>query len=210
SNFCNALLAEKFRQPPQTYLISASLNANEEFRRLGRDEVDVLNACLNAKLPVNETEEVFDVCQAIQVMNQRAKDEGRRQGQEEGRMEALVRTVKNLMKNGKVSAEQAMDILDIAQCDRRRFCQSCKCSGGKIHLPPDACGVRWGIFSAMRKTKNSGQGGTGNGDDFGHRRREQQYRARVYAGGGPAFHCPGAHRSGENRGRVRPGASQPV
>ncbi|MCD8376409.1 MAG: hypothetical protein LUD69_05650, partial [Oscillospiraceae bacterium] len=25
SNFCNALLAEKFRQPPQTHLISASL-----------------------------------------------------------------------------------------------------------------------------------------------------------------------------------------
>ena len=46
------------------------LDADESFRHLGRAEVDVLNACVGAKLAVKEGEEAIDVCLAIEQMNE--------------------------------------------------------------------------------------------------------------------------------------------
>lgn len=48
------------------------LYADKSFRHLGRNEVDVLNACVGAKIMVNEGEEAIDVCLAIQQMNEEA------------------------------------------------------------------------------------------------------------------------------------------
>lgn len=48
------------------------LDADESFRHLGRNEVDVLNACVGVKKAVNEGEEAIHVCLAIQQMNEEA------------------------------------------------------------------------------------------------------------------------------------------
>lgn len=48
------------------------LDADKSFRHLGRNEVDVLNACVGAKISVNEGEEAIDVCLEIQQMNEEA------------------------------------------------------------------------------------------------------------------------------------------
>lgn len=42
------------------------LDADESFRHLRREEVDVLNACVGAKIAVKEGEEAIDVCLEIQ------------------------------------------------------------------------------------------------------------------------------------------------
>lgn len=51
--------------------------ANERFRHLGRNEVDVLNACVNDKLTINKGEKGFDVCQSIQTIADRAAEQKR-------------------------------------------------------------------------------------------------------------------------------------
>ncbi len=103
--------------------LSKLLNSDVEFQRLGRDEVDVLNACVNAKLTMQKDEEVLNVCLAIQTMNQRAREDGQREGRKEGRkegqVESLLRCVKSLMHSTGMSAEQAMDALAISEDDRK-------------------------------------------------------------------------------------------
>lgn len=86
------------------------LASNEAFKHLGRDEVDVLNACTKAEITMVKNEEVIDVCQAIQVMNQRAADSER--------ITTLVKNVKSLMKVMGLTEEQAMNVLEISESDR--------------------------------------------------------------------------------------------
>lgn len=51
------------------------IGANERFRHLGKNEVDVLNVCINADLTMNKGEKVFDVCQDIQTIADRAAEQ---------------------------------------------------------------------------------------------------------------------------------------
>ncbi|MCD7751042.1 MAG: Rpn family recombination-promoting nuclease/putative transposase [Lachnospiraceae bacterium] len=87
------------------------VNSNQEFRHLGRTEVDVLNACVNANLTMKQDEEVLDVCQAIQTIADRAE--------EKGRIEALLLTIKNLMQNTGWSADQTMENMKVSDADRK-------------------------------------------------------------------------------------------
>ncbi len=57
------------------------------FHHMGREETDVLNACVNANLTIKYDEEVVDVCEAMQVLEQRAREEGRLEGKREGQLE---------------------------------------------------------------------------------------------------------------------------
>ena len=84
--------------------------ANERFRHLGRNEVDVLNACVNDKLTINKGEKGFDVCQSIQTIADRAA--------EKKGMETLLDNIKKLMEKMGWSAEQSMDMLSISESDR--------------------------------------------------------------------------------------------
>lgn len=85
------------------------LEMDEGFRRLGRAEVDVLNACVGAKLAMKENEEAIDVCLAIQKMK------------EEERISTLLKSIRNLMEKAGWSAEQSMDILEVSESDRKEI-----------------------------------------------------------------------------------------
>lgn len=94
------------------------IDSDEEFRHLGRKEVDVLNACVNANLTMHKGEEVIDVCQAIQTIADRAA--------EQKRMDTLLDNIKNLMEKMGWSAEQSMDILSISENDRKSLIKQLK------------------------------------------------------------------------------------
>lgn len=94
------------------------LNSDESFRHLGRNEVDVLNACVGAKIAVNEGEEAIDVCLAIQQMNEEAA--------QKERISTLLNSIKNLMEKMGWSAEQSMDILSVSENDRKALSQLLK------------------------------------------------------------------------------------
>ena len=50
------------------------MEADEGFRHLGRAEVDVLNACVGAKIEMEKGEEAINVCLAIEEMKRRAAE----------------------------------------------------------------------------------------------------------------------------------------
>ena len=94
------------------------IGIDEKFRHLGRNEVDVLNACVNANLTMKKGEEVLDVCQAIQTIADRAA--------EQKRMDTLLDNVKKLKERMGWSAEQSMDVLSIPESDRNSLAQRLK------------------------------------------------------------------------------------
>lgn len=94
------------------------IGIDKKFRHLGRTEVDVLNACVNANLTMKKDEEVLDVCQAIQTIADRAA--------EQKRMDTLLDNVKKLMEKMGWSAEQSMDVLSIPESDRNSLAQRLK------------------------------------------------------------------------------------
>lgn len=91
------------------------LEADEGFRRLGRTEVDVLNACVGAKLTMEKREEAMDVCLAIKQMEQNAA--------ERERISTLLKSIKNLMEKLGWTADHAMDILEVSERDRKEISQ---------------------------------------------------------------------------------------
>jgi len=95
------------------------LDANKSFRHLGREEVDVLNACVGAKITVKEGEEAIDVCLAIQQMN----EEAAQKAAQKERISTLFANIKNLMEKMGWSAEQSMDVLSVSDSDRKALWQ---------------------------------------------------------------------------------------
>lgn len=98
------------------------LDADESFRHLGRKEVDVLNACVGAKIAVKEGEEAVDVCLAIQQMN----EEAAQKAAQKERISTLFANIKNLMEKMGWSAEQSMDVLSVSDSDRKAIRQLLK------------------------------------------------------------------------------------
>lgn len=79
---------------------------DREFHHLGREEINVLNACVSANLPVSQDGQVVDVCKAIEVIAERAAEQER------------IDIIRKLMDKMEWTAEQAMDILSISEVDR--------------------------------------------------------------------------------------------
>ena len=110
------------------------IEADEGFRHLGRAEVDVLNACVGAKIEMEKGKEETNVCLAIEEMKRRAAEkaaaeaaaeaaketaERERIAAEKDRMSTLLKNIKNLMEKAGWSAEQSMDMLDVSEGDRK-------------------------------------------------------------------------------------------
>ncbi len=94
------------------------LDEDESFRHLGRAEVNVLNACVGAKIAVKEGEEAIDVCLAIEQMNEEAA--------QKERISTMFANIKSLMEKMGWSAEQSMDVLSVSDSDRKELWQLLK------------------------------------------------------------------------------------
>ncbi|MCI8713942.1 MAG: hypothetical protein HFH23_17230 [Ruminococcus sp.] len=135
---------------PDKEKLAKAVEKGEGFRHLGRDEVDVLNACVGARLRMEKSKEECDVCKAIQDMMEDAAREARKEAQkevekvvkeakkaareakketkevkkatkkavEEERVSTLLETLKNLMGNMGLTAEQSMDAMGVPKRER--------------------------------------------------------------------------------------------
>ena len=108
------------------------VEAGEGFRHLGRAEVDVLNACVGAKIEMEKDKEETNVCLAIEEMKRKAAEkaaaeaaketaEKERIAAEKDRMSTLLKNIKNLMEKAGWSAEHSMDVLDVSEGDRKKI-----------------------------------------------------------------------------------------
>lgn len=80
---------------------------------LGREEIQVLNTCVNAKLTMQSSEEAIKVCEAIRKMNEKAVKKAEENTQLAG--------IRNLIKNLNLTAEQAMAALGVPEDDRDKI-----------------------------------------------------------------------------------------
>ncbi|MDO4266955.1 MAG: hypothetical protein Q4C73_00690 [Eubacteriales bacterium] len=84
---------------------------------LGRQEIDVLNACINVGLKADEKEEGVKMCEAIRQMTEEAEVKGRAEGREESKLT----DIRSLMETLRLTAEQAMAALKIPEREQAGF-----------------------------------------------------------------------------------------
>ena len=84
-----------------------------DFQKLRREEIDVLNQCVNVKLELPEGEETIDVCKAWEDM--------RREAAEKAEERTLLQNLSNMMKELNLSAEHAMAILKVPEAKRPKL-----------------------------------------------------------------------------------------
>ncbi len=90
--------------------------------KFGRKEVDVLNSCVGTKLHMEEAEEEVKVCEAFRLLIEEAAEKAAKEAEEKAERMQLI-SVKNLMKNLHVTAEQAIAALEIPDSDAKQILQ---------------------------------------------------------------------------------------
>lgn len=110
--------------------LSALLENDNRFSRMERNAAMLLNECTKSGLKFHESGGQVDMCKAIKDLRQEeyqdghnaglkaGREEGHKEGSRLGREKAVLDSIKALMKNMSLSAEQAMDILEIPKTDR--------------------------------------------------------------------------------------------
>ncbi len=78
---------------------------HSRFRQVDREAVDVMNATTKANLSYSKNKEKIDMCKAI--------NDIRVEGKKEGTTEERLKNIKSIMKKLNMTAQQAMDMLDI-------------------------------------------------------------------------------------------------
>lgn len=109
---------------------------NEEFfSRVTKSAMDVLKIYMNIPdimqrvtyIKNTEGEECADMCKALEGIKEDAEKKGRREGKREGRREGRKEirfdATQKLMKNLKVSAQQAMELLEIPKKEQKEYLQ---------------------------------------------------------------------------------------
>lgn len=103
--------------------------------QFGRREVDVLNGCVNAKLSMRQDKEAVNVCEAIRQMIEEATEDAVREVKAEAEnavreakaeaenalKENTISSIRNLMANLHLTAEQAISALGIPEADGKVF-----------------------------------------------------------------------------------------
>lgn len=94
------------------------LGNDPRFRHLDREAADLINTVTNSNLKFPEGEEEVDMCLAIREMREASKGEGLKEGLKEGLQQGLLSAVRSLMSKQGMSADEALDVLDIPETDR--------------------------------------------------------------------------------------------
>lgn len=96
------------------------------FQHLGRNEINVLNTCVNANITIGKGEKKMDTCKAIQTMIDRAVEKATREADEKATVQAeqqristLCDNIRRLMEKLGWSAAEAMDVLCVSESDRK-------------------------------------------------------------------------------------------
>ncbi len=81
------------------------VNSDADFRKLGRSEVNVLNACVDANLTMKPNEEVVDMCEALRELERRAAEKAKNKEKED--------IAKNLLRMGNMESPDIAKVTDL-------------------------------------------------------------------------------------------------
>ncbi len=123
-------------------LLEELINSDEGFQHLGRDAVNVLNACVDAKIKLDKGKETINLCKAIEDIKRNAAEKAAKETREittkevteevtkevtkevtnkmeQNRIAGLVQMIHNLMMNMHLTTEMALDSLGVSEDDRK-------------------------------------------------------------------------------------------
>ena len=63
----------------------------------------------------------YDEVKTMNMFKEEGREEGRVEGREEGREEGNLSAIKNMIRNLKLTAQQAMDALEIPTAEQQRY-----------------------------------------------------------------------------------------
>ena len=93
----------------------------KEGRMFGKKEVDVLNACVNAKIRMESNEEEMDMCEAFRQMIEEATEQATAKATKQTTERVQLNSIKNLMHNLHMTAEQAIAALGISEAEGEKL-----------------------------------------------------------------------------------------
>ena len=105
--------------------LEAFMSEESGLKGLDVEAARVISACTNTEIAIDEEEEAVDMCKAVQEMNEEARREGEQIGRREARLETLRDNVKSIMESFHLSMEEAMKSLKVTKEDQALLMKSC-------------------------------------------------------------------------------------
>ena len=96
------------------------LYENERCRILSRHAAEVVQTVLGMEIPINQDEEVTDMCKALEQIKQWAFEEGEQQGKQDG-IQATVSILKELQLDTELIQEKLMAAYSLTADEARKY-----------------------------------------------------------------------------------------
>lgn len=93
------------------------VQSNEAFQHISRETAELMRDYASLRLPRRSKEGDYNMCKAVQEIERKSKEEGRLEGIEENKVESI----RMVMQNFKVTAEQAMEGLGIPKSEYKKY-----------------------------------------------------------------------------------------
>lgn len=93
------------------------IGSNERFKNMDRDAVDLINKVTGSRIPIPDGEEKVNMCAGFEGAMADSKMEGIQEGRQEGLQTGRLSALQSIMKKMQMTAEQALDFLDIPKED---------------------------------------------------------------------------------------------
>lgn len=105
------------------------IQTDDRFQTVERKAAEVMSTVTGSELKIRKEEESVNMCEAIKGIREEGRQEGRREGQQEGRQEgerigreqSTLEAIKKMMKTLNITAERAMEILEIPGSDYPKY-----------------------------------------------------------------------------------------
>lgn len=123
--------------------LERALDSNRKFRSLGRKSVELINTVTSSKLEIPKGRRRVDVCKAIEQMKAKAVEEvlkkaeaektealkkaeaekvqALKKAEESSAERSITSAIQKMMKNMKITAEQAMETLEIPIAEQSKY-----------------------------------------------------------------------------------------
>ena len=101
------------------------IQTDDRFQTVERKAAEVMSTVTGSELKIREEEESVNMCEAIKGIREEGRREGRQEGRQEGerigREQSTLEAIKKMMKTLNITAERAMEILDIPGSDYPKY-----------------------------------------------------------------------------------------
>ena len=97
------------------------IQTDDRFQTVERKAAEVMSTVTGSEIKIREEEESVNMCEAIRGIREEGRQEGRQEGERIGRERSTLEAIKKMMKTLNITAERAMEILEIPGSDYPKY-----------------------------------------------------------------------------------------